>query len=215
MLQHLTTLFDYSDDLQAEQDAESLEAHGVPCIVRPEYETFNPAFTLRASLNSVHLLVPDEAVGEARDVLAPNAGHSIDPSLETVLAGWSDGELIEIAARPDEWHPATVGAAERVLARRGVLLTLETRAENDARRVAEVRRPVRGDRGWLAIGFLLTFAGGLGGVLMGLGYARLTGRDPRGEPYPVYDHHTRRLGRWMSGIGMVSTLAWLGVGLLA
>jgi len=115
MLQHLTPLFDYSDDLQAEQDAESIEAHGIPCIVRHEHETFNPAFTLKASLNAVHLLVPEEAVDEARDVLATNAGRSIDSSLETVLAGWPDSELIEIAARPDEWHPATVGAAERGL----------------------------------------------------------------------------------------------------
>jgi hypothetical protein len=48
-----------------------------------------------------------------------------------------------------------------------------------------------------------------------MGYARLTERDPHGDPYPVYGPATRRLGRWMSAIGMVSALAWLGVGLLA
>jgi hypothetical protein len=211
MLQRLAPLYDYSDDIQAERDAETLEAHGIPCVVRHEHETFNPAFTLRASLNAVHLLVPEDAVDEARGVLGASAEAGIDPSLETMLAGWPDTELIDVAARPDEWHPATVAAAERVLERRGVLFTRETRDENDHRRVAQVRRPVRGDPGWLAIGFALALAGGLGGILMGLGYLRLTERDPHGEPYPVYDPPTRRMGRWMMLVGLVSAAVWLGV----
>lgn len=215
MLQHLAPLFDYSDDIQAERDAESLEAHGIPCVLRHEHETFNPAFTLKTSLNAVHLLVPEEAVAEAREVLADNATPDIDRSLETVLAGWTDAELLEVAARPDEWHPATVAAAERLLERRGVVFTWGTRDENDLRRVAEIRRPVRGDPGWMAIGFALALAGGVGGVLMGLGYLRLTDRDPHGQPFAVYDPATQRRGWWMTVIGTVSALGWLGVGLLA
>jgi hypothetical protein len=183
--------------------------------VRHDFETFNPAFTLKASLNAVHLLVPEEALVEARQVLAPDAASAVDPSLETVLATWPDGDLIEVAARPDEWHPATVAAAERALERRGVLFTWDTRRENDERRVATVRRPVRGDRAWMALGFFLALAGGLGGILMGTGYLRLTERDPHGETYPVYDPRTRRLGWWMLAIGVVSALGWAGFGLLA
>jgi hypothetical protein len=46
---------------------------------------------------------------------------------------------------------------------------------------------------------------------MGLGYLRLTERDPHGEPYPVYDPPTRRMGRWMMFVGLVSAAVWLGV----
>lgn len=205
-------LFDYSDDLQAELDAETLEAHGIPCLVRHEYETFNPAFTLKASLNAVHLLVDPTVADDARRILRPQGDDEPGLSLEALLATWSDADLLEVARRPDEWHDATVETAVHVLARRGVTFSASAWGENDARRVAELHRARSGDRWWMAVGFVLALAG-LGGILMGLGYRFLTEIDPHGARYPVYDRRTRQRGSLMLLIGVLSATlqVWFGV----
>jgi len=205
-MQSPVPLRDYSDSYEAEKDAELLEAHGIACLVKHEYETFNPAFTLKASLNAVHLLVDPASHGDAARVL--DLRRTRAPSMESVLATWSDEELMAVAARPDEWHAGTVAAAEILLDRRGVRLTDETGAENARRRATVTRSGQHGDPVWLTVGLLLAVAGGLGGILMGLGYRLLTQTDADGTTFPVYDRRTRGIGNWMVGLGTVSAVVW-------
>lgn len=208
----LVLLCDYTDDLEAGRDAHRLEASGIPCVVKHEHETFNPAFTLKSSFAAVHLLVPEEAVSQARTLLGLDQPEGNDDAVASFIADLSDEELLDVVARPDEWNAETVRAAEDLLQKRGRSPTESQKEALRAEWVRQERTSKRGDPVWMIVAALAVLGGGWAGFLIGLGYRHLKLRDATGARYYVYDQRTR----WWGGIfmlaGAISALCWLAAG---
>lgn len=212
MVEDLVKVFDYSDKFEAARAGEILEQHGIPCIIQHEHETFNPAFTLKSSFNSIHLLVACTMAQRAREILGSNdSSHDQEPATEAFLADFSDEELLEVVAKSDEWNEETVRTAERMLRKRGIEITDVEKVEMEYRRIIEIRKPQTGDPVWMAIAFLSILAGGIFGILIGMGYRYLKDRDPNGRRFYIYDDHTRWWGGLFMIAGIVSFVLWFVV----
>ena len=209
MAEDLVKVCDYSDEIEAARAGEILEEHGIPCIIQHEHETFNPAFTLKSSFNSIHLLVASTMAQRAREILG-NSGssHDPEPTTEALLADFSHKELREVVTKSDEWNEETVQTAERMLRERGIEITDVEKAEMEYQRINEIRKPRTGDPVWMTFAFLSILAGGIPGILIGMGYRYLKDRDPEGRRYYIYDDHTR----WWGGLIMIAGIASLVLG---
>ncbi len=197
------TLSDYTDPIEAGDAAATLDQHGIVCVIEREHETLNPAFTLKTSFGAIHLKVRGSEVSRAAEILQPE--HAGQPASETddLIADFTNQELLDVMAKPDEWDPETVRAADRLLWHRGVVVTDRERAELWERRLQEIRAPRPGDVRWIIVGFGLAFAGGIAGIFIGMGYRFLKARDPLGDAYYIYDEVTKGWGMLMMIVGIV------------
>jgi len=202
----LVTVFSYSEPSEASRAAERLEAAGLRCVIRQEHKTFDPTFALRVPLQSVHLMVPASTAARAISTLQADSSEPVAPT-EAFLAEFSDEELKDVIARPDEWSPDVVTAASSLLQERGISVSDQEKVELAQSRAAELRRPEHGDPVWMAVGFTLAIVGGLFGILIGLGYHQLQTREPDGTKRYVYDRATRQRGLTMVLIGVGVSLA--------
>lgn len=130
------------------------------------------------------------------------------------LYGFSDAELFDILARPDEWSSLDVTLARVLLQRRGRAVSSEQLAQLRQQRAAELARPEASHPGWLVAGYVLALLGGLFGVLIGaqLYFHRRdlpTGRRAYAYSARVRVHGLRImvLGVLMFGLGLYLELA--------
>ena len=212
MAEDMVRVCDYSDAIEAARAVEILEQHGIPHIVQHEHETFNPAFTLKSSFNAIHLLVPGTMAQRAAEIPGIHgSSHDPEPTTEAFLADFSDEELREVVAKSDEWNEETVRTAERMLRNRGIEIAEVEKAEMEYRRIIEIRKARAGDPVWMSLAFLGILTVGIPGILIGMGYRYLKGRDPEGRQYYIYNDHTRWWGGFIMIFGMVSLVLWFVV----
>jgi len=198
----------YTDDVEAARAADTLERHGIPCVAHHEHEIFNPAFTLRSSFNAIRLFVLSTSESRAREILGLANTPAFNADTTTYLADWSQSELLEITARPDEWNEETVRAAEELLHQHHVDVTTGEKRLQHRQRLLDIRTPKHGHPAWMALAFVSILTGGVPGILVAMGYRYLRDRDPDGNVYYIYHERTRL---WMGVamvLGIMSAIAW-------
>ena len=125
------------------------------------------------------------------------------------LFDFSDDELLEILENYDEWSKTDFILAQKILNDRGKNITDEKVQELKDKKIAELRKPEKGHKGWLIFGFISAILGGLIGIFIGYHLFKFKKSIPNGEKVYAYDTETRRIGLRIFYIGLIAFVFWI------
>ena len=147
---------------------------------------------------------------KADSVLNKIATDNIDlVDKDHYLFDFSDDELLEILENYNEWGETDFILAQKILNDRGKNISNEKVQELKDKKIAELRKPEKGHKGWLIFGFISAIFGGLLGIFIGYHHFRFKKSIPTGEKVYAYDTETRRTGLRIFYIGIASLVIWI------
>ena len=171
---------------------------------------FNPAFTFNNTYATfvVKLHGPDfEWVRRLQEDANREVLATLSP--DHYLFSFTDGELFELLAKPEEWSPLDVTIAGQLLRQRGRDVSADAIRLLREHRVVEQNKPERNNAGRIRIGYLFALLGGFGAIFMGweLYSHQKTLND--GRQVPGYSAHDRVHGLRIMTLGAVSFIIWI------
>ncbi len=142
--------------------------------------------------------------GLARDLLR----LALEPQAAMVandhyLFEFTDTELWQVLAKPDEWGALDVALAQRILRERGQEMPVGAVAELAAIRARALAEPRTVTAGQLVLGYASVLLGGLLGVFFGLYLMTSLTTLPDGGRVPTYSAASRWHGRVLVILGAV------------
>lgn len=130
------------------------------------------------------------------------------------LFSFTDSELIEILAKPDEWGDLDYILAQQILHDRGIEITDEHLEDLRNKRYEALSQPEEQDTGGNIVwGYGLSLAAGIIGSLIGWHLMSSLKTLPDGKTIYRYPPAARAHGRRIFQIGMIITLLFFLVGM--
>ena len=155
-----------------------------------------------ADVERAHALVDRQAREDARTA---SADHP--------LFAFTDEELLEVLAHPDDWTRFDVRLAQRLLDERGIPVHDAVLDRFREERINAMRAPEGGQFPFVVLGYVIALFGGLLGITIGW-YLNASHRTlPNGDRVPVFSESDRRDGRRIVILGSVMLIVWLIVAL--
>lgn len=208
--QAFLTFRKYQDPALAEEIAGLLRESLIECEIETNDHFFNPSFVndpISQAMTDLKLH-PEDFI-KADKVLADYYKTQLDSvDKDYYLFGFSDQELDEIIARPDEWGPFDYQLAQKILRDRGQELTPERVELMKERRIADLKEPEQAGTAWIYLGYLSAIFGGAIGIVIGALLINFKKTLPNGERVYAYREADRRQGKFIIGISVLSIMAW-------
>jgi hypothetical protein len=200
----------FQDPALAEEIAGLLKGRAIECEIETNDHYFNPSFVadpINQGMTDLKLQPQDFA--KADQALADYYKAQLDTvDKDYYLFGFSDQELIEIIAKPDEWGPFDYQLAQKILADRGQEITPQRVQLLRQQRIADLKEPEPGGSLWILIGYLSAILGGAIGIIIGALLINFKKTLPNGERVYNYREQDRRHGKIIIGISVISIFAW-------
>ncbi|RZJ49712.1 MAG: hypothetical protein EOO44_17795 [Flavobacterium sp.] len=127
------------------------------------------------------------------------------------LLSFSDDELIEVISKSDEWNKFDVSLAKKLLKERGQEITPEKIEEIKKQRIAELSKPEASQKGYIILGYITAFLGGLLGIFVGWHLLTYKKTLPDGNKVYAYSEEDRKQGNRILIIGLVFFVFWFTV----
>jgi hypothetical protein len=143
----------------------------------------------------------EEANQEALATLSP----------DHYLFSFSDAELFELLAKPEEWNPLDVTLAGQLLRQRGRDVSTDAIRLLREHRVVEQARPERSNKGRIMWGYVLAFFGGAVAIFMGWELYSYKKTLADGRQVPAYSNHDRVHGMRIMALGIASLVFWIAM----
>jgi hypothetical protein len=176
--------------------AELLKSNNVPFELEDDVAIFDVSFANIQHQRDYRIkLYPEdfERVNEIRNNAAMAELDLIDPSY--YLFDFTDEELVDLISKQDEWSPFDFQLAQKILKDRGREITSQEVNQLKDERISELAKPEKHDTGWIVIGYIFAFLGGLVGII--IGYYIISNKKtlPTGERIHTYSESDRKHGR--------------------
>ncbi len=206
----LLTFMTFLDPAMATQMAERLTAAGLYCQVRDERHRFDVSFAFNQIEPAVTLELYGKDFRKAERILETFYEHRLESvDSDYYLFSFTNEELFEVLAKPDEWGPLDYTLAQKILADRDQVIDADLLSRMKAERTVVLSQPEPTDRAWIIIGYVLAVLGGILGLLTGFILSTQKKTLPDGSRVFVYNDPDRRSGRWIMAVSC------LGLALLA
>jgi hypothetical protein len=209
MTDPLLTYQRFNDMGLAEEMAGILREHGIECEIEDNGHIFNPSFVTNTvetaidlKLRQVDFLRADKVFGEYYKARL----ESVDKTY--YLFDFTDQELDEIIAKPDEWGKFDYQLAQKILKDRGKEISPEKVAELKTVRIGEIARPATVNPVWILLGYLCALFGGLFGLGFGLVLRYFKKTLPDGRRVYAYNEKVRLHGRVILYLSIVCIILW-------
>lgn len=193
----LLTFQKYNDPGLAQAIGEMLGKAGIEYEVEGEHLHLDPAIIGNTSDPLIHLKIPAADFNRAHAVLeAYYEGQLQDVDPDYYLFTFTDQELLDILAKPDEWGHFDYVLARKLLRERGYDITPELTDQLKAQRLAELEKYDDAYRGKTPP---------LLGIGMMSGYAVSSQKKilPDGREVHAYSPVTRKRGKLFFIIGVI------------
>jgi len=147
-----TTFQTFNDPGLASAIADKLKAQRIVCLVEKVEPLLEPSFFQNTVEPNIHLKVRSTDLDRANQVLEEyyeNRLQDVDPNY--YLFSFTDVELLDIVAKPDEWGHFDYVLARELLAERGLPIPDETIRQMKQQRLRQLAQQARvaGLRGFL------------------------------------------------------------------
>jgi hypothetical protein len=132
----------FNDPALAEAVAEKLQENGIECRILGDDGPFVSSIGPTQAVSSVSLQIRAEEFNRAHAILEAyyeDQLGEIDP--EYFLYSFTDEELMDVVAKPDEWGHLNYVLARKILAERGKPLSTEEAGRLKQERLEELERP--------------------------------------------------------------------------
>ncbi|MDO7852548.1 hypothetical protein [Hymenobacter convexus] len=171
---------------------------------------FNPAFTFNNTYATfvVKLHGADfEWVRRLQEDANRDALANLSP--DHYLFSFSDAELFDLLAKPEEWSPLDVTLAGQLLRQRGRDVSTDTVRLLREHRVVEQNKPEPNNAGRIRLGYLFALLGGFGAIFMGWELYSHKKMLNDGRQIPGYSARDRVHGLRIMTLGVASFIIWI------
>lgn len=128
------------------------------------------------------------------------------------LYEFSDQELFDILAKPDEWNDLDYHFAKIILKERGKEINPEVIKLLKTQRLQELSKPAESQKTWVYAGYIMALLGGLIAIFIGWHLCTFKKSLPNGEKVYAHTPADRDHGVRIFSIGIVSVIIWFFYG---
>jgi hypothetical protein len=208
----------FNDMALARQTAQALTDSGIANTIADGTKYFDVSFAQNSFAADINLkLLPQDFTRAdlvLENLFAPVPGE-VDK--DYYLRSFTDQELSDIIAKPDEWGDFDYQLAKQLLQQRGKVINEQDIKMMQFRRLNELAEPEHVNDIWIVLGYAASIVGGLFGILGGftgiiIAWALAWKKTlPDGQQVYAYDDQSRKHGKAMMIIGVISSLYWIGL----
>ena len=146
MAAHFRTFQQFNDPGLASAIAEKLEAQQIECVVEKVKPLLEPGFFRNPVEQTIYLKVRADDLNEAHKALEEHyRRHLQDVDPDYYLFSFTDVELLDIIAKPDEWGHFDYVLARALLADRGLDIPDETVEQMKQQRQRQLAKEASAD----------------------------------------------------------------------
>ncbi|WBA42118.1 hypothetical protein [Hymenobacter canadensis] len=186
-----------------------LKQQEIPFETSSDQHSFDPAFAYNATRAQFTVKLRQQDFLTARGLeAAVNEQRTTEVEDDHYLFGFTDDELFDILAKPDEWSNFDVTLARRILQQRGRDVSEDTVQLLRQNRLAALARPEKSQRTWIVAGYALALLGGVIGLFIGWHLASHKKLLPDGRQVPAFAAADQTHGRRILALGAVSLVIW-------
>ena len=187
----------------AEEMAKVLEAAGIEYKITKSRQYFDPSFAFNKTEPDINLKLKPEDFTRANQVLKNFYETQVAQADDNYyLFHFSDGELIDLVQKQDEWGSFDVELAKKILHDRGIEISEEVEDEVEKLRLKELGKPEKASSFMIWGGYVTAILGGFFGMLFGW-LLHNTKTLPDGQRVPFYTREDRKHGQRMILIGLI------------
>lgn len=210
MEEEYTTFRTFNSIDEATPVLEILNSKGIEAKAVTPANNLNSSFGGIRNPYEVQVLVKINEFNAAEEALIDAAKQTASSAdKDHYLSGFTDAELMEVLAKPDEWSEEDYLLAQQMLKERGHQVNDATLQNFKVNRLEELRRPERADRLWIFIGYVSALLGGLLGIFIGWLYMTTKKLLPNGERVYAYDESSRREARRIFVFGVFALVVFV------
>jgi hypothetical protein len=204
----LATFIKYRDVFEASELAEFtqlLSSHRIEFETEDFDDSLGSIYGSSPVLKGTTIKVREADFPKVEALLNAEAATLLDTVEQDYhLFSFTDEELLEIVAKPDEWSAFDYQVAKSILTSRGFLFGDKKLQELKKDRLQVLASP-EPPQGWLiGWGYLLAFLGGLPGLFIGWHLARAKRVLPNGQRLFIYRIKDRKHGYVILLIGLIA-----------
>lgn len=189
----------------AQETAQLLNDAGIQTIVADDAPPVDVTFSGGGSQQQLtEIRIAQEDFDKAQAVLQKQAEKlidEIDPGY--YLFEFSDEELYEILAKPDEWGEVDYALSAQILRRRGKSVEQEDLVNLVRERIKTLAEPEKKQTGWIIFGYITAFVGGFLGLIIGYSLWKSKTTLPNGAKVHSYLEKDRNHGKTIFIIGVI------------
>jgi hypothetical protein len=186
---------------------ELLQANTIPYELEDDVQLFDASFANISHHRDYRIqLLPEDfdRVNELRNKQSEVELNEIDP--DYYLFQFTDEELIDLISKQDEWSPFDFQLAQKILKDRGREVSKQEIDRLKDKRVTELSKPEKHDKGWIIIGYIFAFLGGLIGIIIGYYIVSSKKTLPTGEQVYTYSEADRKHGSYILLIAITAII---------
>lgn len=223
----------FENIIDAERVATILEEAGISAMVEKPAAILDSNFIGTNYVPSYNLMLDGADFEEARELLLEKAEINLDEiDKDYLLLSFTEQELMDVIARPDEWGVYNYNIATALLKQKGVTVSTEQKESFAKERLAELSKQKSFGMFWIIVAYAIPLLNlayvianyetyissnlawlfpGIGGLIIGfiLVYSKKT--LPNGTSIPVYIEKHRKHGPI---ILKVNALVWIANGVI-
>ena len=189
------TFLSFHDEGQAEIVGKTLDAHGIRFGIVKSRQLLDTNFVGAAFDQNIHVKLDRADFKKAHAALSDYYESQLnDIQPDYFLFSYTNEELQQVIAKPDEWGHLNYQLALRIMAGRGAQIADDRLAELNRQRLRELARPDATDVAFLFIAYCLIPFGFLPSFLIGRHLAFSTRTLPNGDVVYSYRDVDRRHG---------------------
>jgi hypothetical protein len=195
----------YNALTNAEEFAERLKTHGIEVQIVDDSPPVDITFSGNTLQNQFRVKIKQSDFEVANQIVEQHAEEIINDYPEDhYLHEFTNEELLEILEKYDEWSKEDYLFAQKLLKDRGQEVSTEALEKLKEQRKEEFLKPEKGHSGWLIFGFISAILGGIFGICIGWFHWTFKKTVPTGERVYAYDLPTRRTGKTIFWVGVLS-----------
>lgn len=199
----------FNDPALAQNLADILNEQGIRYVLEENASIFNPTFATQTEASREYSLkIYGEDFTKANKIIADYESKFTDNvESDYYLFDFTDDELMEIVAKPDEWSPFDLALAKKLLNERGITIDRAAEEKFAQVRLNELKTPEKSETLWIVIGYFFALGGGVLGFF--IGWQLWTGKKilPNGEQVYTHSYSDRKNGKQIFYLSILGLLA--------
>ncbi len=210
MADSFLTFQKFSDLNLAKNAGRVLKQHDIQYEIETSGNNFDPSFAFNSFDAEIRIKIKQEDFANARNALE----EFYSETLENVESGYylfdySDTELKDIVAKPDEWGYFDYLLAIKILKDRGLEIKPDEIEKLKENRLKSLYDPAAASRMLILIGYTAAIFGGILGLVIGLVIFSNKKTLPNGQTIYIHTDKDRKNGKIIVVVSVISILFWL------
>ncbi|MFN7099454.1 MAG: hypothetical protein ACK4M4_03660 [Flavobacterium sp.] len=215
MNEEFITFEKFNDQNSAKELGKLIAEQNIEFVLEDNSLSFDPTFANNGFGKEYCIKLKKNDFEKANKILAEkseNETNEIDN--DYYLLSFTDDELIEVITKSDEWNKFDISLAKKLLKDKGKEITPEKIEEIKRQRIIELSKPEEGQKGYIILGYITAFLGGLLGIFIGWHLLTYKKTLPNGNRIYAYSENDRKQGNRILTIGYIFLAFWLIIRIL-